>query len=155
MTQFADQARAEKADAALRMGIDEVLIARLVSDFYGRVQRDAVLGPIFAARVDDWGPHLAQMTAFWTSIAVESGRYHGTPMPKHVAIAEISPAHFVRWLALWSLAVDSIAAPGAATFLKDRAARIADSLQLGIATQRGRASPFPPVLPMKENAHAA
>jgi hemoglobin len=146
MSSYANRARAEKAAEAARMGIDEAMIARLVARFYTQVQADAVLGPIFAARVEDWTPHLAQMTRFWTSIAIESGGYHGTPMPKHIAIAEISPAHFVRWLGLWSATVDAVIPPGdAAIFFKARAARIAESLQQGIAMHRQRgAIPFPP-----------
>ena len=145
MSDYAERARAEKAAAAARMGLDEPLIARLVAAFYGRVQGDAVLGPIFAARVHDWTPHLAQMTRFWTSIAVASGGYHGTPMPKHIAITEITSAHFVRWLGLWSATVDAVVPhPEAATFFKSRAANIAESLQLGIATQRARTAALPP-----------
>ena len=144
MSDYANTARTEKAAEASRMGIDEALITRLVTEFYGRVQGDAVLGPIFDARVHDWTPHLAQMARFWTSIAIESGRYHGTPMPKHIAIAEISPAHFVRWLGLWSATVDTVVThPQAAAFFKARAANIAESLQLGIATQRARTAAIP------------
>lgn len=145
MSDYAEKARAEKSAEAARMGIDEALLARLVTEFYGRVQGDAALGPIFAARVHDWGPHLDQMVRFWTSIAIESGGYHGTPMPKHIAITEISPAHFVRWLGLWSATVDAVVThPEAAALFKARAATIAESLQLGIVAHRARAAAPPP-----------
>jgi hemoglobin len=146
MSEYAEKARAEKAAAAARMAIDEPLVEQLVTAFYGRVRNDPVLGPVFAARVADWSPHLAQMARFWTSIAIEPGRYHGTPMPKHIAIEEISPAHFVRWLGLWSATVDTLVGhPEAAAFFKARAAAIAESLQLGIANARARAAAAPPI----------
>ena len=30
--------------------------------------------------VDDWKPHLARMYAFWSSVMLMTGRYHGQPM---------------------------------------------------------------------------
>ena len=42
------------------------MIERLVRGFYAKVRTDAVLGPIFEARIRDWEPHLEQMFAFWS-----------------------------------------------------------------------------------------
>jgi hypothetical protein len=70
-----------------RTGIDEAMIERLVRGFYAKVRADAVLGPIFEARIRDWEPHLSQMCAFWSSVALMTGRYHGTPMAKASAAA--------------------------------------------------------------------
>ena len=58
-------------------GIDEALIERLVRGFYSRVREDVMLGPVFQARIADWEPHLQRMCAFWSSIALMSGRYEG------------------------------------------------------------------------------
>ena len=54
-------ARREAASRAIRdaTGIDEALIDRLVEDFYARVRDDALIGPVFAERIEDWAPHLA------------------------------------------------------------------------------------------------
>ena len=68
------------AEIAAATGITEAMIERLVHGFYARVRSDPVLGPIFDARVEHWEPHLAQMCAFWSSVALMAGRYHGTPM---------------------------------------------------------------------------
>ncbi|MBW8303635.1 MAG: group III truncated hemoglobin, partial [Brevundimonas sp.] len=54
-------------------GIDEAMIARLVDGFYDRVRADPLLGPVFAERISDWGPHLEQMRLFWSSVALMSG----------------------------------------------------------------------------------
>ena len=39
-------------------GIDEAMIQRLVRGFYRRVREDPLIGPVFAARILDWEPHL-------------------------------------------------------------------------------------------------
>ena len=74
-------ARPEMTAALMaRTGLDERMLADLVDRFYAKVRADALLGPIFAAHVADWGPHLERMAAFWSSVALMTGRYHGTPV---------------------------------------------------------------------------
>jgi len=81
------QRRAEITDAIRReTGIDEAMIERLVRGFYRRVREDALIGPVFAARIGDWEPHLARMCAFWSSVALMTGSYHGQPMQKHLPL---------------------------------------------------------------------
>ena len=41
------------AEIVARTGIDEAMIERLVRAFYARVRDDAMLEPVFAARIDD------------------------------------------------------------------------------------------------------
>lgn len=130
-------ARDDKHDAAARAGIDDALIGRLVEGFYARIQADEALGPIFAARVANWAPHLARMKDFWGSVAIESGRFRGNPLLKHIAIREITSAHFERWLALWQATLADFApTPEAEAFFQLRAERIANSLMLGISIHR-------------------
>ena len=134
MTGFAEEARIRKAKDAREMGIDDAMISNLVEQFYDRVHAHPSLGPIFARRVCEWPTHLERMKAFWGSIAIESGRFHGNPMLKHVAIAEIRQEHFSDWLSLWALTVkDVISDDRAAEFFNSRANRIAESLTMGIA----------------------
>jgi hemoglobin len=78
-------------------GIDEVMIETLVRRFYERVRADAALGPIFSARIADWEPHLQRMCAFWSSVALMSGRYHGQPMQVHSPLP-IGARHIARSL---------------------------------------------------------
>lgn len=117
-------------------GVDEALIARLVHGFYDDVRADPVLGPIFAARIADWGPHLARMTDFWSSVMLMTGRYHGQPMVAHAPLP-IDATHFDRWLALFDAAARRLCAPAAAEAFVAKARRIAESLELGIASQAG------------------
>ena len=53
-----------------RTGIDEAIIERLVRTFYDRVRTDPLLGPVFAAKIQDWEPHLQRMCAFCSSVAL-------------------------------------------------------------------------------------
>ena len=119
------------------LGVTEEMIEALVRAFYVRVQADGTLGPIFTARIADWEPHLSKMFDFWSSVTLMSGRYHGTPMPAHARIAEIGPAHFARWLELFAETAAQVCPPEAAALFVDRARRIAQSLQMGIAITRG------------------
>jgi hemoglobin len=124
------------AEIVAKTGITEALIERLVRAFYARVRSDEVLGPIFEARIADWEPHLQRMFAFWSSVALMSGRYHGTPMAKHMPLP-VDADHFDRWLALFEATAREVCAPEAATHFVELARRIAASLELGIAGSQG------------------
>lgn len=118
-------------------GIDEAMIERLVRGFYDKVRDDPLLGPVFAARITDWEPHLQTMFAFWSSVALLTGRYHGQPMPKHASLPA-DARHFDRWLALFEETARALCPPAAAELFLDRARRIALSLELGMAMTHGR-----------------
>ncbi|HXT09516.1 MAG TPA: group III truncated hemoglobin [Roseiarcus sp.] len=117
-------------------GIDEAMIERLVRGFYVRVRADAVLGPIFASKIQDWEPHLEKMFAFWSSLALMSGRYHGQPMAKHLPLP-VDARHFDRWLALFEESARELCPPEAADHFLMLARRVAESLELGIAGAHG------------------
>ena len=124
------------AEIAERTGITETMIERLVRGFYAKVRTDAVLAPIFEARIRDWEPHLTQMFAFWSSVALMTGRYHGTPMVKHMPLP-VDADHFDRWFDLFEATAREICSPQAAAHFIERARRIAASLELGIAGGQG------------------
>jgi hemoglobin len=124
------------ADIATRTGIDTAMIERLVTAFYDRAREDALLGPVFAARIADWDAHLARMCSFWASVALMSGTYHGNPMGRHLGLP-IDARHFDRWLALFEETAAAVCPPAAAAHFIERARRIAQSLELGIASVRG------------------
>ena len=100
-------------------GIDDSMIERLMRTFYARVQADALLGPIFAARIEDWEAHIVKLCAFWSSVALMTGRYHGTPMAKHLPLP-VDADHFDRWLELFELAAREICPPEAAAHFIER-----------------------------------
>lgn len=129
----------------LAAGITEPMIRDLVERFYAEVRRDPLIGPVFASRVRDWPEHLDKLSAFWSSVVLMTGRYKGRPMPVHVAIPEISRAHFERWLALFRATAKAVCPPPAAAVFVDRAERIAESLHLGICIHRGEGPGATPV----------
>lgn len=124
------------AQIRAKTGIDEPMIARLVDAFYDKVRADPLLGPVFDARISDWGPHLEQMRLFWSSVALMSGVYHGRPMPKHLPLP-VDGEHFDRWLELFEQTAHEVCPPAAADHFIERARRIAESLELGIAGANG------------------
>lgn len=118
-------------------GLDEGILRNLVHSFYDKARDDAVLCPIFAARIVDWGPHLDRMVAFWSSVALMTGRYHGRPVP-HTPLP-IDGAHFQRWLGLFRETANEVCTPSGALHVIERAERIARSLH--IAVKEAQADP--------------
>jgi hemoglobin len=127
-------------DIVERTGIDDVMIERLVRVFYARARLDPLIGPIFESKVEDWDDHIARLCAFWSSVALMSGRYHGQPMVAHLPLPIGSP-HFDRWLELFAETAREVCPPAAAAHFLERAHRIADSLEMGIAVQKGEMRP--------------
>ena len=113
--------------------IDEAGLARLIPRFYARVRADDLLGPLFDEAVADWPEHLERLVAFWSSVMLTTGRYKGNPMQAQMRHKpRITPEMFARWLALWAEVTDAEMPPAAAAALQAKAARIAESLQLGL-----------------------
>jgi hemoglobin len=117
-------------------GIDETMIEALIRGFYARVRQDPLLGPFFESRISDWEPHLGAMFAFWSSLTLQTGRYHGQPMAKHMRLA-VDSNHFDRWLALFEETARDLCPPLAAERFIERARRVAESLELGVASANG------------------
>ena len=120
-------------------GVTEERLKTLVDLFYAKVRRDPLIGPVFNRAIDDWPGHLDKLQAFWSSVMLTSGRYKGRPLPAHIRHADaITPASFERWLSLWRETTEEVMPAPAAAALQDKAARIAESLSLGIEFACGR-----------------
>jgi hemoglobin len=74
-------------------------------------------------------------------------------MKVHAELPEITPLHFERWLELFQATAIKTCPLDAAEVFVDRANRIADSLQLGIALHRGT-SIVPPTPKRRPSATA-
>jgi hemoglobin len=115
-------------------------IAGLVTAFYRRAFADDILGPIFVdvARMD-LPAHLPVMCDFWETVLLRAGLYHRNALAPHLHLntkVELTPAHFARWLDLWTTTVDERHTGAKAELAKAQATRIAGSL-----TRRLRGQP--------------
>ena len=117
-------------------------IARLVDTFYARVREDPALGPVFDRAISDWGPHLATMCKFWSSVMLTSGRYKGNPVAVHHRVDGIEYDLFARWLALFDETCRELFDDDIADAFRDKAMRIAESLKLALFYRPDR--PWPP-----------
>ena len=132
MSSAADRRSTIIADIVARTGIDNAMIDRLVRTFYDKIRKDPLLDAVFEARITDWEPHLKRMCAFWSSVGLMSGVYSGRRMEKHLPLS-VDARHFDRWLALFEETANEVCPPAAAEHLIERAHRVAESLELGIA----------------------
>jgi hemoglobin len=85
--------------------------------------------------ISEWDPHLDNMFAFWSSL-LQTGRYHDQPMAKHMPLA-VDAIHFDRWLELFEKTARDLCPPAAAERFIERARRVAESLELGVASANG------------------
>lgn len=125
-------------------GLDGENLTALVHEFYAKIRNDAVLAPIFASRIKDWDPHLERMVAFWHSVALMTGTYHGRPVPQHVELP-VEWTHFERWLELFRETAYETCPPAGAEHVIERAERIAQSLHFAVQ-DNARTSNAVPVL---------
>ena len=116
-------------------GLDEAVLEVVVRRFYAAAREDALIGPVFD-HVKDWEHHIARICAFWSSVALRTGRYEGQPMRAHMPLG-LEAAHFQRWLALFRVTVREVCTPAGAALLEERAGRIAQGLLFGIESHRG------------------
>jgi len=105
----------------------EAEVTRLVHHFYARVRDEPRLGPVFAAHVEDWPAHLAQLVDFWSALLRGTRRFQGSPMSKHMAIEAMDRDLFDRWLGLFRQTSAESGNPAMQRLADDIAARIADT----------------------------
>lgn len=119
--------------------LDEAMIRAVVETFYGKARQDPVIGPVFNRVIaeSDWPEHLTKIASFWSSMLLGTGTYVGRPMPKHMAIPELSDAHFMRWLKLFRETAEALCPPEVAALFIERSERVGQSFRLNIASRRG------------------
>lgn len=122
--------------------LSEADVRKLVDEFYGKIQRDELLNPIFTdvARVD-WAAHLPKMYAFWNGMILGIPGYAGRPFPPHTVLP-VTREHFVRWVELFHRTVEeNFVGPGA-----ERAKHAASSIAHTFAMRMGAIDPMSGVL---------
>ncbi len=86
---------------------DKATIKIFVDAFYGKVRKDVLIGPVFAARIEEvrWPIHLERMYSFWNTVLFAERDYRGNPFSKHASLP-IQQQHFERWIGLLSETID-------------------------------------------------
>lgn len=104
----------------------------LVTQFYAKVRKDDMLGPIFNGRIPEasWPAHLEKLTDFWETNLLGHIKFKGNPTQAHVSVDiehghTISQLHFHRWLSLWFATLDELFEGPRAERAKNGARRMA------------------------------
>jgi len=123
------------AETCPPLALNEAGISTLITTFYARVREDESLGPVFARAIPEghWAEHLGHMNAFWSSVMLSSGRYHGKPVQMHAKHQDVlTLAMFTRWLELWTQTTHELFSPEQARLFVHKARQIATSLQFAL-----------------------
>jgi hemoglobin len=128
----------EKPVKAERFSVERHHVRSFIEAFYVQVRQDTLLAPVFARVVPDaqWPEHFETMTDFWMAVAFGGPAFRGNPMVKHARIRDIAPAHFERWLAVFTQVANEFWNPDIAYLLVFRAQQIAPALQAGVTRAR-------------------
>ena len=107
----------------------------LVTQFYAKVRKDEMLGPIFNNAINDWPEHLERLTDFWESNLFFVAKFKGNPILKHRLVDaqnhhSIEPLHFGIWLRLWFTTIDTYFYGEKATLAKNRARNMSNLLYM-------------------------
>jgi len=117
----------------------------LMTSFYVKVRKDAVLGPFFNDVIKDWDAHLERLTTFWESSLFMTRKlkvkYLGNPLEVHVKVDKennnsITELHFGLWLNLWFQTIDELFDGDNAENAKRRARKMGTFLYLKIFENR-------------------
>ena len=107
-------------------------VKKLVDSFYGKVQQDPLLAPIFNERIQDrWPEHLERMYRFWQTVLLDEQTYSGSPFPPHAKLP-VDASHFREWMNLFTQTIDELFSGEKATEAKWRAAKMAEMFQFKI-----------------------
>ncbi len=116
-------------------GITIDSIRSMVHEFYARIQRDELLGPIFNTIVHDWDAHYEKMTRFWSSATMQAGTYSGRPIEAH-KFGGLTELHFRHWINLFSKTVHELFSKDDAMVFQNLGERMASSIAMRIGVGR-------------------
>ncbi|MXV37346.1 globin [Flavobacteriaceae bacterium Ap0902] len=101
-------------------------IKLMVDSFYGTVQKDELIGPIFNERLEGrWPEHLEKMYRFWETILLDNHSYYGSPFAPHAKMP-VEKEHFERWIELFLANMDNLFQGPIADEAKWRAQKMAE-----------------------------
>jgi hemoglobin len=115
-----------------------------VTAFYRRAFAGDILGPIFVDIAQmDLPAHLPVICDFSETVLLRAGLYHRNALRPHLHLntkIALTPAHFARWLDLWTTTVDRRHTSENAELAKVQATRIASSTTRRLRVQQPRSS---------------
>lgn len=116
-------------------------VAKVVREFYAKVRKDELLGPIFNQLITDWEPHLEHITDFWEMTVFGGKMYSGNPIIVHQQLDDkagntIEAFHFGTWIELWFLTINEHFEGENAEILKRRARKMQTGLLVSIYQHR-------------------
>lgn len=104
----------------------------LVINFYTKVLKDDLIGPIFIdvlgedMKSEKWKAHIEIIRNFWAAIALGDTSYGGSPFMPHVKLQDkLSVKAFEQWLKLFFETLNTIYEPEVAQQFLARAKNIA------------------------------
>ena len=118
-------------------------VSLLVHQFYAKIRKDELLGPIFNGHIPDevWPAHLEKLTDFWETNLFGIAKFKGNPAAKHAAVDanldhSIDQVHFGKWLQLWFETIDELFEGERAIRAKESARKMSTGLFLAIWNNR-------------------
>lgn len=118
-------------------------VRNLVYTFYGKVQKDEILGPIFDLHLskEDWPPHLEKMIDFWETNLFGVRKFRGNPPLAHMKVDQsleyqFKQQYFAIWMKLWLETLDNLFFGEKAELAKNGARRMSTGLYLALWSNR-------------------
>jgi len=116
-------------------------IEQVVDSFYALALKDKLIKHFFldVAQID-YDHHKVLIYDFWDSILLDSTKYKGNAMIKHIQLHQNSPMstdHFDRWLWLWKKNINNSYQGPKADMAIQRARQIASLMQHKIQSTSG------------------
>lgn len=126
-------------------------IVRLMHEFYGRMFKDEVMGPIFldVAKMN-LETHIPIISDFWELQLFQKSGYRGGMMMVHFQLHNkvmpdgLEHHHFMRWLDYWYDTLDALFEGPRASWAKTVASRIGNNMSQRLDEVSGR-TPAPPI----------
>jgi hemoglobin len=118
-------------------------IETVVADFYARVRRHPVLGPVFQERVPStdsaWQTHEAKIVEFWCSAILKTRSYSGSPMQAHSNVSGLRGFHFDIWLEVFDTVLSENLPSQTAQHWSRLAHNIGRGLRMGVESNQRNA----------------
>lgn len=116
-------------------------VSKIVREFYLKVRKEELLGPIFNEIISDWEEHLERLTDFWEMNLFGGKMYSGNPIAVHQQVDKtvgntIEAFHFGTWIALWFLTINENFEGENAEVMKRRARKMQTGLLVAIYQNR-------------------